>query len=307
MESKKKWQNHEGVILHSVNEFDIIKCENCGFKHIIPIPKVEELDTIYREKYYSSEKPFYIERMKEDLEWWNIVYQDRYESFEEYLPANRKRILDIGSGPGYFLLYGKNRGWIGKGIEPSKQAWQHSKEQLLLDVINEFLTWETSKKLPTFDVIHLSEVLEHISNPSEIIQICNSLLNPGGLLCIIVPNDFNPFQNILQESLGFEPWWIAPPHHINYFDSKSLVNFVSSFGFDIVSNEVTFPIDIFLLMGVNYIGNDKKGRQCHGYRKTFEKNLHKAGKNNLKRELYNKLSQLGIGREIIIIAKKIAK
>ena len=102
----KEWQEHSGIILDSVNGFDVIECEKCLFKHIIPIPQPDEMVTTYRNEYYSTEKPLYLERHQEDLDWWNLFYSDRYDSFEQYLPHDRRRILDIGSGPGYFLLHG---------------------------------------------------------------------------------------------------------------------------------------------------------------------------------------------------------
>ena len=48
------------------------------------------------------------------------------------------------------------------------------------------------------------------------------LLAPGGLLYIRVPNDFNPLQLAAQQKLGADPWWIAVPDHVNYFDVDSL-------------------------------------------------------------------------------------
>ena len=57
-------------------------------------------------------------------------------------------------------------------------------------------------------------------------------------------------------------------------------------------------------MGDDYIGNDALGRLCHGKRKTFERNLHSAGLGSLKRELYRQLGKLGIGREVVAIARR---
>ena len=38
----------------------------------------------------------------------------------------------------------------------------------------------------------------------------------------------------------------------------------------------------------------------------FEKQLHKAGKINLKNNLYDSFSELGIGRELIVFGRKIS-
>tara|TARA_B100001250_G_C19800530_1_gene790826 strand:+ start:73 stop:984 length:912 start_codon:yes stop_codon:yes gene_type:complete len=300
----KELDGHSGNILHTKNKFDIIDCTKCQFKHIVPIPIEEDLIEVYQEEYYSDEKPLYIERMKEDLEWWNLSYDDRYDSFEKLLDINRRKVLDVGSGPGFFLNRGKDRGWDTTGIEPSKQAYSYSSKELGLNIFNIFLNENTKKNLEQFDVVHMSQVLEHIPNPKILLDIVYEKLNSKGLICVVVPNEYNPFQNTLIESCSYDPWWVAPPHHINYFSFQSLTSLLEEVGFKILLKETTFPMDMFLLMGKNYVGNDELGRECHIMRKQLELNLAKAGANNVKRDLYRSLAKLGIGREIILIGEK---
>ena len=299
----KKWQSHEGQVVAAANGYDVIECTNCGFKHIIAIPSEDDLEQVYRDEFYKDEKPHYIDRYREDLEWWNTVYTRRYNILESHLHAHQRKILDIGSGPGYFILNGKNRGWQVKGIEPSVQAGQYS--QLLgLDVENRFFDEQTSHTLGTFDVINMGEVLEHIPNPINLLDRVHRHLNTGGLICLIVPNDFNPLQLVLRDHMGFSPWWVAPPHHINYFNFKSLTNLVNRCGFEVVHQESTFPIDIFLLMGENYIGNDNIGRACHTKRIAFEMAFNNDGASHILSNLYSELANQGIGREVVLFAKK---
>ncbi len=300
----RTWTRHYGKLLTSKNGFDVINCDHCGFNHTIPIPTEAELEKIYKDEYYTNEKPLYIERMQEDKEWWDLAYNDRYETFELNLPEKRRKILDVGSGPGYFLNSGIQRGWDVTGIEPSLQAFEYSTKELGLTILNFYLNDSTKDQIGRYDVIHMSEVLEHIPDPLKLIQIVFEKLTSGGLICIVVPNDYNPFQLSLEKFNGFEPWWVAPPHHINYFSFNSIRNLLSRTGFKIIQKESTFPIDLFLLMGKNYIGNDKIGRDCHQLRKNFELNMAKSGANTLKRQLYEKLADLNIGREILITAKK---
>ena len=301
--SIKEWNGHVGPLLDTKNGFDVIDCQLCGYKHATPVPTEKELEEIYRHEYYTEEKPLYIERFKEDLDWWNLAYGDRYDTFEESLPANRRRILDVGSGPGYFLKHGRDRGRDVLGVESSKQASAHARS-LGLEILEEFLDEKLAPSLGKFDVIHMSEVLEHIPQPGKLLKLAHDMLAPGGVLCVVVPNDYNPFQAALRKSCGFEPWWVAAPHHLNYFDRESLATLVESKDMRVVRSESTFPIDLFLLMGDNYIGNDQLGRQCHGRRKALELNLASAGLNRVKRELYQSLARLGIGREICLYATK---
>jgi len=302
--AEKHWNEHFGPAIAISAEYTVIDCVKCGFKHIIAIPSQEELEEIYTHEYYTKEKPDYIEKYIEDLKWWNNIYTSRYEIFEKFLPIYQRKILDIGSGPGYFLLNGKERGWKVKGVEPSIKAALYS-QGLDLEIENIYFNEKTAPMLGKFDVINMGEVLEHIPDPNALLQLAHSNLNVNGLICIIVPNDFNPFQLILRDQLGFKPWWVSPPHHINYFDHKSLAKLLVKAGFSVLHQESTFPIDLFLLMGDNYIGNYEVGRECHTRRMNFE-NAILQNNNNLFdiKKLYSLFSEMGIGREIFMIGRK---
>ena len=302
----KNWQSHEGQVVASAKGFDVIECVQCGFKHIISIPTKEELEKVYRDDFYTKEKPLYLERYLEDLEWWNIVYDRRYEILEQHLLTSQRKILDIGSGPGYFLLKGKNRGWSVKGVEPSVQASEYSKGlDLGLDIENIFYSEQSAANLGKFDAVNFGEVLEHLPNPAATLKLAHNQLNIGGIACLIVPNDFNPFQLLLRDHMGFSPWWVGPPQHINYFNFSSLTTLLERCGFKVIHQESTFPLEIFLLMGENYIGNDEVGRKCHSKRMIFEKKIIKAGGGKILNRLYTSLADQGLGREVVIFAKKI--
>lgn len=297
--------NHVGQVCQVAGVFTVIDCECCQFKHVVPLPTPEELETVYSHEYYTQEKPLYIERYLEDKDWWIDVYNDRYDTLEKFLGDRRRRILDVGSGPGLFLLRGKERGWTVKGIEPSQRAAAHSRESLGLDVLESFLDTQIAPTLGLFDAINLGEVLEHLPDPAGMLKLVHDMLEKDGMLCIIVPNDFNPIQLALRDHLGQAPWWVAPPHHLNYFDSQSLASLLERCGFRLAHREVTFPIDLFLMMGKGYIGNDAIGRECHAMRKTFEDGIRKSGELQLMKRMYQEFLELGLGRELVFMAQKV--
>lgn len=298
----RRGKEHKGTVVGKFKDFEIIDCQLCDYKHAIPLPTAEDLEHIYSDEYYSIEKPLYIERYLEDKVWWDLTYEQRYSLFESHLQMNSRSILDVGSGPGLFLAKGKDLGWTVKGIEPSRQAAEYSQTKLELDVEEVFLDVDVAQNIGKFDVVNLGEVIEHLPDPEEMLRITNSILNDNGLILIIVPNDFNPFQTLLNESCGYPPWWIAPPHHLNYFDKDSLSRMLDRCGFDVVHVETTFPIDMFLLMGENYIGNDEIGRSCHKKRMNFDSNLSKNPILNTK--LRKAFAELDLGRELVVLARK---
>lgn len=298
-------ETHSGIVEQTAEGFSVIYCERCRFRHVVPLPTSKELETIYAHDYYSLEKPFYIERYIEDKDWWDAVYADRYDVLERFLGDKKGSILDVGSGPGLFLSLGRARGWHVKGIEPSHKAAEYSRQVLNLDIEKIFLGPDTAPKLGHYDVVSMGEVLEHLPNPLEMLHTARDLIKTDGLLTLVVPNDFNPLQIILRDQLGFKPWWVAPPHHLNYFTHESLKELVKLAGFEILQVDSTFPIDIFLMMGKNYIGNDSLGREMHQLRKSFDLNLLKGMDHSLRTKLYSAFAELGLGREIVLYARRV--
>ncbi|MBW7956373.1 MAG: class I SAM-dependent methyltransferase [Deltaproteobacteria bacterium] len=295
---------HAGEVVGNANGYGIIDCAECGFIHMDPVPEPSELERVYAEEYYRDEKPLFIERVIEDLDWWRSVYDERFDFLESRLGDGMRSILDIGSGPGYFLKRGMERGWSGLGIEPSRQAAAHAMT-LGVEVINGFFNEETASGIKRrFDALHLSEVLEHVPQPEALLRTASGLLSKGGIICCVVPNDFSPVQKVLTDRLGFGRYWLAPPHHVNYFSFESLSTLLERSGFRVVGRTSMFPIDLFLLMGDNYVGNDQLGRECHARRKKLDLMLNEPVLAGFKKEMYELMARHGIGREMVIYGVK---
>jgi SAM-dependent methyltransferase len=295
---------HHGPVIATVDGYDVIECASCGFCHIDPLFTDAELKKFYEQEFYESERPDYFERMEADKEWWMLRYHHYFGLLEAHAPAdnNRRRILDIGSGPGYFLEAGRERGWQVLGFEPSRTAADYTRSRGL-EVVNGFFSAAAAKEHGSFDAVSLSMVLEHVRDPIGLIEEARSLLVPGGLLLLISPNDFNPLQMTLWKKLGFQPWWVNPKHHLNYFNTESAGRFLKARRFDVLHLETSYPLENFLLSGRNYVGNPALGRECHNERKAFESALFRHDKPRIQALAASWAAQ-GIGREFIILGKK---
>lgn len=293
-------KKHSGKILDNVEGIKVIDCKVCGFIHVLPITTDEELKKFYEQEFYQHERPNYFKETKEDLPWWIATYNNYYGLLEQR--TNGRTLLDIGSGPGHFLKCGEKRGWKVVGIEPSSMAANYSNKRGL-ETINDFFIYDKVKKLGLFDVVHAAMVLEHVPDPIAFITDMKKMLKNDGLIAIFCPNDYNPLQLILQEKHDFKPWWVVPKHHLNYFTVFSMKMLLEKLGFTIKTTIGTFPLEVFLLSGKNYVGNHVVGRACHKDRKNFELMLYKKDSDILN-NLYSGLATVGIGREFMIIAKK---
>jgi len=294
---------HRGKVVAEKGKYKIIDCEVCGFKHLDPIPSKEEIKEFYEGQYYQEKIPKLLEPEKEEkeLQWSNLWYRDRLLTLNKYIKDKPKRVLDVGCGNGFFLKFMSENGWESFGIEPSPTASEYACS-LGLNVFNttleEFVRNKGSNYSNYFDAISLKCVLEHVPNPIEILGICKSLLKDSGMICVEVPNDFNTLQ-LQVHKLGKPRWWIAIPDHVNYFNFHSLEKLLENLGYEIVLITTDFPMELFLLMGEDYIGNDEVGSKCHQKRMNFELSL----PGELRRDIYITLAKLGIGRSCIVYAK----
>ena len=294
--SKKK---HRGVILTTYKNFKIIDCLACKFIHAIPFIDKVDLENFYKKKFYKqNRKKNYFKNQEKDKLWWEKIFKERIKSFEKVL-HKKGTILDVGCGPGFFLSYAKNRGWKTYGIEPSQTAVDFANKKLGLKVTTGNLN--LLKKFKNIDVIYTHGVLEHLENPIEFLNLAKKSLSKNGIIFTSVANDFNQIQYAAL-SAAKKPWWIMPPEHYNYFNISSIQNLMKK-RFKIIDTKVSFPVDFFILMGLNYVKYKNLGKKIHEMRVAFETNLDEGGLSNLKEELQNSFANLKVGRQIDIICQ----
>jgi SAM-dependent methyltransferase len=297
------WQSHEGPRIARANGHDVIHCVICGFRHVVPLPDTGAFERHYRDVYVCEPNTVASFRMGEDESWAEIAHGDLLESFERLLGPSRRRLLDIGSGPGYFLKTAKARGWRVLGIEPSRSAAAHARSQDL-EVVEGFFNGDTAPGLGRFDAIQINNVLEHVPYPTETLLLARSLLQPGGVLSVSVPNDFSPLQVAASVTAGLPEWWVSPNRHLNYFDFDSLSDLLARLDFEPVERTTSFPMEMFVLMGENYTADSALGHACHAKRRRFDLALEATGMKETRRAFYRALADSGFGREAIVIAVK---
>lgn len=300
-EGEIHWNGHRGRPIAHANGMDVIDCMRCRFRHAVPLPDPEGLAREYGEAYYRDAKPTYLSHASEDQDWARLAQDDRLDAVARALGGTQGTLIEIGSGPGFFLETAASRGWNAIGIEPSIQAAGFA-QQLGLCVHNRTFADAVAHGLPAADAIAATNVLEHIPDPVETLEAARDLLRPGGVLCLTVPNDFSPLQCAARDAKGHAPWWVAPPHHLNYFDFDSLEALLARLGFTPIERLTSFPMEAFLLMDDDYVRRPEIGRAMHARRKSFDLAFEAAGIGDVRRKLYGALAAAGIGREATVIA-----
>ena len=308
-------KNHYGKILNKKNNYKIIDCRNCKFIHILPLPSEKNIINLYKKKYYEKIKPQYIKKYEREIDYWNLIFDEKLDYLETKIKRKTKSILDVGSGSGFFLKRAKEKGWTINGVEPNYFAAKYS-EKIGIPVITDFFQNIDIENMKKYDVINLFDVLEHVYNPTELLKKCHRLLKSSGIIVIEVPNDYNPLQKIVQKSLKKEEYWLtiltksrnynwaSKIDHVNYFNFFSLKRLLTKLRFKVIYQQSTFPLELFLLMGDDYLKSEKIGKKIHQKRINLEMNLMIDENMRIKKEIYEKFAEIGIGRTAIIYAKK---
>lgn len=151
-----------------------------------------------------------------------------------------------------------------------------------------------------YDVVILTNVLEHVIDPPRLLSGIFKLLAPDGIAVVTVPNDFSAFQNYLfSNQFVDQPYWLALPDHLAYFNKESLMATCEAVGFSCMALLADFPIEWYLLHeGSNYIRDRALGGEAHKARIHIENLLDQLPYSKLK-NFFTALADVGMGRNII--------
>lgn len=109
----------------------------------------------------------------------------RANFIDERSPVAEKRLLDVGCGGGLLCEAMAYRGAIVKGIDAGEAPIQVAKLHLhesQLDIDYQQIIaedWLATQPKP-YDIVTCLEMLEHVPDPSSVIQACSDLCKPGG-------------------------------------------------------------------------------------------------------------------------------
>lgn len=109
----------------------------------------------------------------------------RSNFIDERSPVAELKVLDVGCGGGILCEALAQRGAIMTGIDmgeaPLNVAKIHQMESNLSINYQRITAEELAEQKPeSFDIVTCLEMLEHVPDPSQVIQACSNLVKPGG-------------------------------------------------------------------------------------------------------------------------------
>jgi 2-polyprenyl-3-methyl-5-hydroxy-6-metoxy-1,4-benzoquinol methylase len=166
-------------------------------------------------------------KKKADIEGeWGFRWRYILRALQRYTAA--PKLLDVGAGNGYFVFLARTEFHIpADGLEISAAEADYARDTFGLELRRGDLTTVTEP----YEVITSFNVLEHVKEPTALLdQMCERLAG-GGLLIVTTPNP----ACIHRRMRGLSKWnMICPPHHINLFTRKALEEMLTRRGLQIL-------------------------------------------------------------------------
>lgn len=222
--------------------YDIYKCIACKSGFVFPIPTEAELSNFYinantpRELYLRSLSA--VDAMNEIVRGEenfpnSTVDAIRLSKTGSYFTKSGKA-LDVGAGYGFTSRELKKLGYNVTSLEVGEASRKVFHELCGFDALPTFFNEEfCSLNSSKFDLVILSQVIEHLSFEKNPIKDINSVLKDNGVVVLAFPN----FSSLLAMLLRKRDFFLIPPEHLNYFTKKTICELLSKEGFEILKVE----------------------------------------------------------------------
>lgn len=186
---------------------ELRQCAKCGM--VCGRPAVDTYD-VEEYEYYGALQGLPREQVLDPLT--RSRYLQLLHDFAR-LTGGRK-LLDVGCGRGGFVEAALSAGWDAMGIELSEPAVRLAQGLGLPVYLKDFFDPSIA---PGWDVIVMTEVIEHLSRPGDFIARAEELLASGGMLYVTTPN----WNSLERRYLGRQ-WDVIHREHLSYFSERSI-------------------------------------------------------------------------------------
>lgn len=180
---------------------EVYRCMGCGFMQCSSVDEVlGYYETLQDEEYENTRKPRSLQ-MKKVL-----------EIIKKY--KNGGRLLDVGAGNGILVEQAITMGYDAEGIEPSTWLVKKAHDRKL--PIYEG-TLNSLKPKELYDVVTIIDVIEHVTNPLDLLSSVYNLIAKDGIIVIVTPD----VGSLVAKLLSWK-WWHYRVAHVGYFNKNTL-------------------------------------------------------------------------------------
>lgn len=217
----------------------LFQCKNCEVLFADDFQK-ERID-IY-DKNYGAWSSTDVQEVKQIEQAKTAAFKAQLKNLLAFIEPSEKKLLDIGVGGGYLLTVADNLGFDCYGTEIS-EYWARVVAKKFPQRIFTGPLAENKFENNFFDVVCLTDVLEHLNNPQETLKEIGRILKPAGYLLVISPNSDSSTRKIFGKN-----WFQYKYEHVFYFNKKSVSHVFRQAGLKLLkfkNNKKKFPLSYY--------------------------------------------------------------
>jgi 2-polyprenyl-3-methyl-5-hydroxy-6-metoxy-1,4-benzoquinol methylase len=193
-------------------ELRLVRCRDCRMVYANPVPA----EYASGEYYDQAGTDYYLSPAKLQSDYSAVRFERELRLFRKHCPGGA--VLDVGCSSGAFLFQLKQRFpgcYEVLGTDVSGPPLDYAESRGVPVVRGNFLEQRFGER--RFDAVTFWAVVEHLLEPQAFLAKASSVLKPGGLCFVLVPN----LRSLAVRLLGARYRYIYP-QHLNYFTQATL-------------------------------------------------------------------------------------
>jgi 2-polyprenyl-3-methyl-5-hydroxy-6-metoxy-1,4-benzoquinol methylase len=228
----KKFHYDSDIAALGDRPFDLCECRCCGLKYHRFVISEASTSVVYGQwindeqvTRFEAERTNKTDRFAVGVQLIKLCLRLRHLCSAPQDQHRPLRLLDFGCGNGEVLRTANLLGMtsIGIDISDSRRAEATCRD---VQIYPDLATFDAADGKAA-DAVVLSQVLEHVTAPAELLKALRQRMNPNGILYVAVPDS----SGIRQPQSFAEFHVVQPIEHINAFTPTSLQTTVCSTGF----------------------------------------------------------------------------
>ena len=176
-----------GAVLPPPADSAIRSCRACALVYVNPMPhwQPDEFELLYGTGYFPSVDPAWEAKRSTEIPGY------RFRIIARLIRCEKRTAIEIGSGVSAFMArFLANMGWQVDAQEPSTAfVEQLRRSDARINVLHQPLLSLPSTR--RYSLVYADSVLEHLPDPVPYFDKISELLEPGGLLYFVSPNEYS--------------------------------------------------------------------------------------------------------------------
>ncbi|MAD33414.1 MAG: hypothetical protein CMJ88_06615 [Planctomycetes bacterium] len=217
--------------------YQIERCSTCSYAFVNPRPTLQALRAFYNAYGHrdadtddASQTPESAAQQVRDDPHARTDTRAMMRTLQR-LGSRTGKALDVGCGNGMFTLEMLQAGFDVTPLELA--AHERRVAEILTGVAPKDCAFEAFEDRADYQVVVMSQVLEHAFDVEQWIAKVAALLARGGMCVIALPN----FSSVFRYALNERDPYITPPVHLNFFNGASLNALLGKHGLEVLQNE----------------------------------------------------------------------